>query len=232
MDLKKLVMNKLNINIIKKMSEKLEVFPTYPLPSIKDKLQVSHLLTIKKIEQRTPEWYETRETMITASDWATAIDQGHFSTKNDFILKKCGKGDIFKGNIYTEWGIKYEPIATKLYEVRNKIKVYEFGVLRHLNYSFLGASPDGITVQGIMLEIKCPYSRKITGIVPKDYWIQVQGQLEVCDLSYCDFLECKIIEYSGISDYLEDKFENPDKTSNDMEKGAVLTYITNEGDNK
>ena len=190
-------------------------------PPEKDTFQVTNLLKIQKIEQRTPEWYVTRDTMITASDWATAIGEGHFNNKNDFIIKKCGKGVAFTGNIYTEWGVKYEPVATKLYELRNKVKIYEFGVLRHPTYSFLGASPDGITLKGIMLEIKCPYSRKITGIVPRDYWIQVQGQLEVCDLTFCDFLECKIIEYS-IEEYLEDT---------NTEKGAVLTY-TVDGTNK
>ena len=102
---------------------KSETFPTFPIPPMKDKIQVSTLLTIKKIEQRTPEWFLARETMITASDWATALGEGHFGNKNDFILKKCGKGPTFKGNIYTEWGVKYEPIATRLYELRNKIKL-------------------------------------------------------------------------------------------------------------
>ena len=126
---------------------KSETFPTFPIPPMKDKIQVSTLLTIKKIEQRTPEWFLARETMITASDWATALGEGHFGNKNDFILKKCGKGPAFKGNIYTEWGVKYENVATRLYESRNKIKVYEFGILRHPKYLFLGASPDGITVK-------------------------------------------------------------------------------------
>lgn len=228
-------------------------FPDFPKPTIKDKIQVGKLLSIKRIEQRSPEWFELRMTMITASDWATAIGEGHFNTKESFILGKCGKGPKFKGNIYTEWGVKYENVATRLYELRSKIKVYEFGVLKHPKYSFLGASPDGITAKGIMLEIKCPYSRKITGIVPKHYWQQVQGQLEVCDLQFCDFLECKITEYSGMTEYLEDTEENAPfihfevdkelqkkykdgrvflRTKDKFEKGAVLTYNTPEGDNK
>jgi len=235
------------------IEQDLSPFPTSPKPTFKDKIQVGKLLSIKRIEQRTPEWYELRMTMITASDWATAMGQGHFNKKEDFILKKCGKGPKFKGNIYTEWGVKYEDVAVRLYELRNKTKVYEFGVLKHPKYPFLGASPDGITVKGIMLEIKCPYSRKITGIVPRHYWMQVQAQLEVCDLSYCDFLECKITEYSGIDEYLEDTEDNAPlmnfdvdeklqhkyregrvflRTKDYMEKGAVLTYNTPEGDNK
>ncbi len=228
-------------------------FPVSPKPTIKDKIQMGKLLSIKKIEQRTPEWYSTRMTMITASDWATAIGKGHFGNKNDFILKKCGKGPKFKGNIYTEWGVKYEDVAVRLYELRTKNKIYEFGVLKHPKIPFLGASPDGITAKGIMLEIKCPFSRKITGIVPKHYWMQIQGQLEVCDLSCCDFLECKISEYSGITEYLNDTEIHPSslgykvgkklqkkydenriflRTEDGMEKGAILTYNTPEGENR
>lgn len=235
------------------ISHEPDTFPTSPKPTLQDKLQLGKLLSLKKVEQRTPEWYSLRMTMLTASDWATAIGEGHFNKKEDLILKKCGKGPQFLGNIYTEWGVKYEDVAVRLYELRNKTNVYEFGVLVHPQYPFLGASPDGITVKGIMLEIKCPYSRKITGIVPRHYWIQIQGQLEVCNLSYCDFLECKISEYSGINEYLDDVEDNPPimdfgvdeklqdkyekghvflRTKDHMEKGVVLTFNTPEGENK
>jgi hypothetical protein len=56
---------------------------------------------------------------------------------------------------------------------------------------FFGASPDGITDLGVMVEIKCPFRRKITGEVPLQYYHQIQGQLDVCGLKECDFLECE-----------------------------------------
>ena len=122
---------------------------------------------------------------------------------------------------------------------RNNVEVIEFGCLRHPTHEFLGASPDGITEDGIMLEIKCPISRIITGIPPDNYWIQVQGQLEVCDLEECDFLECKIIEYDGNDNedtefiYLTDNYEG-DYTlnSNGMEKGVIAVYLDKNTDNK
>ena len=54
----------------------------------------------------------------------------------------------------------------------------------HIDY--FGASPDGIVSYesknkdyvGRMLEIKCPKSRKIDGIIPIGYYYQIQGQLE------------------------------------------------------
>ena len=146
--------------------------------------------------------------MLTATNIAPVLGKGHFKKKNDIIISKCGKGPKFKGNVATEWGTKFEDVAVKLYELRNNTIVREFSLIPHSNYTFLGASPDGITIQGIMLEIKCPYKRKITGIPPHHYWIQMQIQLEVCDLDYCDFLECGIKLYSGLDDYLDDIDEN------------------------
>jgi hypothetical protein len=110
-----------------------------------------------------------------------------------------------------------------IYEHRNQKKVIEFGCIRHPYIDYLGASPDGITADGVMLEIKCPPKREITGIIPPYYWCQVQGQLEVCDLERCDFLECGIKEYENRSDYFQDHYEG-DFTRNrhGHEKGVIL----------
>ena len=83
----------------------------------------------------------------------------------------------------------------------------------------MGASPDGITKDGIMLEIKCPYTRVMNGTVPPQYWAQVQGQLEVCGLDMCDYLECKLVKYDTFSDYLADPTD---------EKGILLTFENKE----
>jgi hypothetical protein len=89
----------------------------------------------------------------------------------------------------------------------------------------LGASPDGITPDGIMVEIKCPYTRKITGIPKPEYWCQVQGQLEVCDLDRCDFIECCLKEYECDLDYIEDNYENNYRlNSYGNEKGAIAEF--------
>lgn len=228
------------------------LYATPPLPPPKeDAGKLKRLLALEKVEQRTEAWYALRKSMITASDWAAVLGKGKSSSKNDVVLKKCGQGVPFRGNIFTEWGVKYEPVATRLYELRNKLTIHEFGVLRHPKYSFLGASPDGISPFGVMLEIKCPYTRKITGVVPPYYWVQIQGQLEVCDLQYCDFLECQIEEYmGGIDEYEDDtevnpparvydvdsslqkKFKHKDvflRTKDGFEKGATVTYVDQDG---
>jgi putative phage-type endonuclease len=168
--------------------------------------KVNELINTPQPVQRTPEWYEMRNSMITASDWATVLGESPYSNKDKILLKKCGE-DIFITSKAIDWGVKYEKVATMIYELRNNVQVIEFGVLRHPTISYLGASPDGITSDGVMLEIKCPSSRKITGIPPSYYWCQVQGQLEVCELDRCDFLECLIKEYdneNAMTDFLDE----------------------------
>ncbi len=174
-----------------------------------------YILSLKNndnIEQRTELWYKTRETLLTASDWASALGKNKYSSRNK-ILKDKSYGSTFYGNKYTQWGVKYEPIASIFYTLKTKKKVIDFGLIKHKKYDFLGASPDNITDNGIMLEIKCPYSREITGDVPFHYWIQMQAQLEVCELERCDYLECKLSEFDNEDSYYE---------SDNLNKGCII----------
>jgi hypothetical protein len=186
--------------------------------------QVIKLKNIFQPAQKSKEWYEMRNGMLTASDWGTILGENHYvSNNNTVLLNKCGD-DNFVTNPAMEWGNKYEDVAVKVYEYRNNKTILEFGCLRHPFISFLGASPDGITPDGIMLEIKCPSSRKITGTPPSHYWCQVQGQLEVCELDRCDFIECSFKEYSE-EEYLNDNYNNDFKLNKfGNEKGLVAEF--------
>jgi len=174
-------------------------------------------------EQRTPAWYAARNTRITASEAASCLfksklvcepyvnefnltnfkykDTEHlnpYESREEYIIKKCASyfgENVFKDSIFTLWGKKYEEIANRLYCKLNNTQVIEFGLIPHARLKWLAASPDGITPDGIMLEIKCPKARKIDeNAPPLYYWIQTQIQMEVVDLDFCDFLECEITE--------------------------------------
>ena len=176
--------------------------------------QVEYLLTLPKIEQKSPEWYEIRKNMITASDFAQALGDGKFGTIEQFYKKKCiPESDIFVSNPFFKWGNMFEDVALRIYEHVYDTKIYQFGLLKHPRYDFFGASPDGITKDGIMVEIKCPMKRKIIqGDVPKQYYYQIQGQLDVCDLEECDYFECEF----SISSY--------EKLANSDYRGMILEY--------
>ena len=79
------------------------------------------------------------------------------------------------------------------------------GLIVDENLKNFAASPDGINSLGIMIEIKCPFSREIKdNYIPKKYIMQIQGQLKVCNLNECDYIECDFKEYPSEIDYLSE----------------------------
>lgn len=144
------------------------------------------------VEQRTPEWYAARDCIVTASDFYAAAF-GTDSAKRNFVTKKCGEAAPFLGSQATKHGTKYEDVARMLYEVYMSCKVREYGLLLHPTIDIMGASPDGYADFGVLIEIKCPFSKTLIEI-PQEYYAQMQGQLEVCGLGACDFVVCRVRE--------------------------------------
>lgn len=186
--------------------------------------------TQEQPDQKTDEWYQFRYNGLTASTIYKAIDTQ--ANINSIIFEKCQPVKIRTNsvNINTPFhnGHKYEPLSILLYENWFDTKVGEFGCIKHKEHSFLRASPDGINIKrdnpryGRALEIKNPVSRKLTGIPKKDYWVQMQLQMEVWDLDECDFLETVFHEYESEEDFLKDGLFN--KTSNDKHKGVIVMF--------
>lgn len=195
--------------------------------------QVTHLLSLPQPAQRTEEWYKARENKLTASaistllvkddktcdpyiqeyNLETSFDKNGkscnpYADKEKFVEEKCTNSRIFKGSEATFWGQKYEQVACDMYSRKCGQKVLDFGLINHPTIEWLAASPDGIREDGMMLEIKCPFRRKITGIPPFYYWQQVQLQLEVCDLDLASFVEVEFVEYYSLFQFLDDEIEN------------------------
>lgn len=165
---------------------------------------LQNMLKNPGIEQRTPDWYAARDELLTASDLGQALNRGKFGNRSQLLVKKVtrvamkepGPGEF---NPFKHGRI-YETIALQLYQQHLRsddtgaplLPVHEFGLLRHPNLRCFGASPDGVTELGVMLEIKCPFIRKINGEIAEQYYIQMQGQMEVADLDDCDFCEVEL----------------------------------------
>jgi len=190
---------------------------------------------VKKIEiinnipqpkQRTMEWYEYRYGLLTASNiWKAFSSQAN---RNSLIYEKCKPFDPLssnkiKGGSLT-WGNVFEPLSIKIYEEKYNTNIEDYGCIQHPKYKYIGASPDGININpdsnkfGRMLEVKNIYNREINGIPKDEYWIQMQMQLETCDLEICDFLETRFIEFNNIEEFYNDNQEY---------KGLVLYFIKN-----
>jgi len=180
-----------------------------------DKLSKVREMNDASPKQRTPEWYQRRYNMMTASNIWQAFSSD--AQRNRLIYEKCKPLDFG----YTEnkwvntdnslhWGVKYEPLTVILYEYITGAKVEEFGCIQHPKYPFIGASPDGIVTNpesplyGRMLEIKNIYNREMNGIPNEAYWIQMQIQMETCDLDACDFVETRFKEYEDETAFWQD----------------------------
>jgi putative phage-type endonuclease len=196
--------------------------------------------------QRTPEWYEFRHGLISASNIWKVL--GSDATRNSLIYEKCkplhrerslsidledepsSSADHQNKFVNTQsslhWGCKYERLSSMIYEHRNDVKVAEFGCIQHDKYPFIGASPDGIITTenhesyGRMLEIKNIVNREITGVPSMAYWVQMQLQMEVAGLNECDFLETRFKEYD---DNEEDRFYK--EKHNYLYNGVILYFI-------
>ena len=195
------------IQIIKNYINKLNILIKYPL-----------------IEQRTEKWFEMRKKCLTASDLFDGI------SKNNNLLAKKKAGVYIDNTDFTsiiplKWGTMFEDMALRSYSQYNSnIKIHEFGLIDNDNIKNFGASPDGISELGIMIEIKCPYSRKIKKyVIPEKYYYQIQGQLAVCELEECDYVECDFGIINNEEEYIKHVYDNK---LNNKNHGIIAQYYS------
>ena len=195
--------------------------------------RVEYLKSLPQYEQRTPEWFKQKKETIGASESAPLFGLGYNRSERaeKIIKKKSGFEEQVNNSSFSmlscEHGTKFEPVVQMLYELKENCTLLEFGSIVHEKDKMISASPDGITTNGIMIEIKVPKSRQITGFPPLYYWVQMQQQMEVCDLPIVHFIECDIKEYSSATEYFKDYKDDKNNhfSSNGMEKGVLISYL-------
>ena len=200
-----------------------EVFTYDFCKVVKDIKEVSVLRNIVLVPQRSPEWFDLRQNRLTASDLAQALGKGKFGTRKQLLEKKAFPEKVVFDNFMAplKWGVMFEEMGMRCYNQSvNKAKIYEFGLIPNKEIKCFGASPDGITETGIMVEMKCPYKRKCTNDVPEQYFLQIQGQLATCHLSYCDYVECYFEIYHDICEYTMNC-----KEMNTINHGIILEFM-------
>jgi putative phage-type endonuclease len=193
--------------------------------------KLAHIRAKPQPDQRTPEWYRFRHDLLTASNAWKAFESP--ACMNQLIYEKCKplkeheeKEQYVNTASPMHWGQKYEPVSRMIYEHLYKTRVADFGCLQHDAHPFLGASPDGISVDpasqryGRMLEIKNIVNRDITGIPKKEYWIQMQLQMETADLNECDFLETQ---------FAEDADDGASESHDDALMTGTMLYFMKDG---
>lgn len=142
--------------------------------------------------QRSGEWLKARARMLTASDAYRAIGGEGEPARTALIMRKRWPDSVgeSESSPAMQFGTDREDfIRDRVSELIGK-RVREVGLIRHRDHRWLGASVDGLTDDGTIIEIKAPYRRTIVhGTVPPVYMAQVQVQLEVLDLEDAIFVE-------------------------------------------
>lgn len=104
-----------------------------------------------------------------------------------------------------KYGIQNEPAAIACYEKKNNCQVKKCWLIIHKTIDYIGAFPDGLVGDDGLLEIKCAsklktqdLERAIGEITDLDengrlkktdrHDLQVQGQLEITDRKWCDYV--------------------------------------------
>ena len=153
--------------------------------------------------QHSAEWFQEKRNLVTASEFSTLLTGCGRLVKSKIERRLCdsrSEQTVAMGRLTPiAWGHRYEPVIRNVYaKYVAKGDVFdECGRLRHRTLDRLAATPDGLVLSGPragrILEIKAPVSREIEEeIVPEPYYVQVQVQMEVCDVAAADYCECRI----------------------------------------
>ena len=160
------------------------------------KEQLDELLSRKQTEQRTEAWYKQMSTIISASELGNLFSSPYARSK--FVVAKTLPYQQRQQHLAVpsshmsafDWGIRFEPVVKLIYEHLHGNTIRELGRMIHPIDPRCAASPDGLIYEtGRLIEIKCPVTREIDGIIPKDYYHQMQMQLHVTGLHTCEYVE-------------------------------------------
>lgn len=155
------------------------------------------------IDQRSPEWYETRRGKITASSFGDLMyakskpADSWTGTQENILLqiateRQTGLIEDHFSSPDMAWGRQQEPNARAIYSFEIGEKVEKIGFIELP--PDIGCSPDGLVGLRGMVEFKCPKStthlqyRAQPDVLADRYKYQVQGQLWIAERDWCDIV--------------------------------------------
>lgn len=147
------------------------------------------------IIQGSPEWFECRRGVPTASNFATVMAKGDGKTRSKYMRRLAGEiitgepSDQFS-NAHTDRGNAMEDEARQTYAFIYGVEPYQVGFIRNGNK---GASPDSLIGESGGLEIKTALpdiqiDRLERDRLPPEHKAQVQGNLWVAEREWWDFV--------------------------------------------
>ena len=177
----------------------LEPVPATVIQALCDKPQTA---------QHTADWYTQRQHMLTASEFSQILD----GRRGALLRQKLAPPTIIPSSTVgiaqedgemnpTTWGHRFEPLVRAIFEqeIAGPGTVCDtLGRFTHATIPWLSASPDGLIIKGglagRLVEIKAPKTRQPGKFVPEEYWIQMQIQMEVCNLEAVEFIEARFAQ--------------------------------------
>ena len=164
--------------------------------------------------QHSADWYSQRRNRLTASEFSQILDGRRASLLSQKVApvhegaatdrpfaSPVGISQADGDMNATTWGHRFESVVRDMYEqelagvgcVNDSL-----GRFTHPRIPWISASPDGIVTKGPLagrlLEIKAPKSRQPGEFVPAEYYVQMQIQMEVCDIDVVDFVEAQFAQ--------------------------------------
>lgn len=122
--------------------------------------KVCEIMARENVDQRTEAWYRKRKGLLTASDVATALGMNPYKSRAVLLKEKCCPEERKNfGSAATEHGNKYEDEAIEIYEKEFTRRVLRFGLFVSDRYPWLGGSPDGVTSDGVLVEVQKAHVR-------------------------------------------------------------------------
>lgn len=155
-------------------------------------------MLIHYCEQNSEEWLALRSGKPTASEFFRIVTPtGKLSKASSGYAHRLIAEELLKepiidlGNLqWVERGKMLEPDAAELYEFETGDKTKPIGFITN-DDGTLGCSPDRLAMKGGIVEIKCPAPQTHIGYMlngfDMDYKPQVQGQLYITGLEWCDW---------------------------------------------
>ena len=150
-------------------------------------------------EQGSPEWFQARLGIPTASEFATVMASGRgggeSKQRRTYMLKLIGErmtGEPTESytNFHMERGKIMEEEARSAYSFLTDMTPELVGFIRNCNK---GCSPDSLIDNNGLLEIKTKLPHLHLAVLlddsmPAEHMAQVQGQIWVAEREWCDFV--------------------------------------------
>jgi hypothetical protein len=152
------------------------------------------------VEQGSPEWYELRRGIPTASMFKVLMAKGEQKGRQNYLYKLAGERLTREpmenfSNEAMEDGKRKEPMLRQHYAFVRDVEVMQIGFVRNGKY---GASPDGLVGDDGLVEIKraapqilIPMTLKAKEdptYFPMEHFAQCQGNIMATESAWCDLV--------------------------------------------